>query len=121
MKNRDARSVLLLMCLSVAFFCLLISGFPRLIAGGEESPMQMDKTVMHAAMIGAPAPNMNGETGSGENIEPRPRAERPAACALRIDGGQPIALRSDANGNVLGHRSYLHTVYRAFALGDGFV
>ena len=26
----------------------------------------------------------------------------------------------DANGNVLGHRSYMREVYQVFSLGDGF-
>ncbi len=120
MKNRDARSALLV-CLSMAFFCLLISGIPRLIARGQEEPMPLTRAVMHAAMIAAPANAAGQETCSGAQETPGQRTEKPAADTARIERTLPVLLRCDANGNVLGHRSYLHTVYRAFALGDGFV
>ena len=120
MKVRDGRSALLV-GLFVAFVCLLISGFPRLIARTQEPCALPDPATMRAAMIGAPAAQTGGETGTSEMAATMPRAERPKSCAMRLVGERALALRCDANGNVLGHRSYLHTVYRAFALGDGFV
>ena len=33
---------------------------------------------------------------------------------------ETVCAQTDANGNVLREESYLRTVYRAFALGDGF-
>lgn len=118
MPRKSERSlVLLLICF--AFVCLLLSGGSRLIGaqGEEESMPQQVNSLVQAAFVSAPAPI--AETGTTQQREQcvqrhalTPAPERPIQTALA---------ECDANGNVLKGQSYLHAVYQAFALGDGFV
>lgn len=105
--------------LLVAFACLLLAGAPRLIAR-DDSPEAPPPSAVHAALVSAPAPGAQTDGAAVREVQAERQAQAVhAANHLGLD--RAVVLRTDANGNVLGHRSYLHTVYRAFALGDGFV
>jgi len=118
MTKRSERSLVLFAVIFV-FACLLLSGGSRLIGHeGEAIPVQMgDVSGGSSAFSAAPAPLCETGLESGSQAETirDARAETPrhAAPAARV--------ACDANGNVLGSRSYLHAVYQAFTLGDGFV
>jgi len=118
MRKRSERSIVLLAVIFV-FACLLLSGGSRLIGHeGEESHVPVPSTcAVHSQLCAMPAPDA-------------PVGHAPVLCAAlrkvlsetQQQAEQPRAfVCSDANGNVLGSASYLHAVYQAFSLGDGFV
>lgn len=117
MQKRSARALFLLLCL-FAFSCVLVSGAGRLI-GCETPKPDRGRGVadISAALRCAPAPQMQeagapGQTQCGGS-------HRETACPQA--GLSPArAVCCDANGNILSAQSYLRTVYRAFALSDGF-
>ena len=118
MARRSERSLVFLL-ISFAFVCLLLSGGSRLIGaqGGKESMPQQGNSLVQAAFVSAPAPIAEtGATHQREHCVQRhaqtPAPERPILTAIA---------ECDANGNVLKGQPYLHAVYQAFALGDGFV
>lgn len=106
--------LLSLSCL--AFFCLFLSGAQRLISV-QEAPKEEERTVHRAYLCASvsSAPEAGTQVKS-ENFD----VQQLHAHPLRPQ--DPIKkIGSDANGNVLaGARSYLHIVYQAFPLGDGF-
>lgn len=118
MARRSGRSLIFLL-LGFAFFCLLLSGGSRLIgAQGEEEPVSgQTASLVRAAFVSAPAPK--AETGAAQQREQsvQRHAQAPAPQPPILSG----LTECDANGNVLRGASYLHAVYQAFALGDGFV
>jgi len=118
MTKRSERSLVLFAVIFV-FACLLLSGGSRLIGHTvEDVPVQMaDVSRVRTAFSAAPAPLC--EMG----IEPIQKAETIRGTRSETPKGAAAAARviCDANGNVLTCRSYLHAVYQAFSLGDGFV
>lgn len=102
----------------LAFFCLLLSGGSRLIASPEtmEPPMTAPVSV-RASLVCAP----QGETQIlavwQENHHAQERYTL-ICCERAVSMVLPV---TDANGNVLSHGNYMHSVYQSFALGDGFV
>ena len=70
-----------------------------------------------AALRCAPAPQMQEAGAPGQTQ--RGGSHRETACPQA--GLSPArTVCCDANGNILSAQSYLRTVYRAFALSDGF-
>lgn len=118
MQRRGGRSLFLLACL-LAFCCLMAAGGRRLI--GCEQPSDRETSAspaLQAAFTAAPAPDAQ------ESGEPEPGERSAQRLSPVIVSGRMLlrtAVCSDANGNVLGGRTYLRAVYRAFSLGDGFV
>lgn len=100
----------------LAFFCLFLSGAQRLISV-QEAPEEEERTVHQAYLCASvsSAPEAGRQAKSGHFDVQQFRAH--PLCPQ-----EPIKkIGSDANGNVLvGARSYLHIVYQAFPLGDGF-
>jgi len=117
MRKRSERSIVFFAAIFV-FVCLLFSGGSRLIGHeGEESVPVQSVSAAAAQFCAMPAPDA-------------PVGHAPVLCAAlrkvlsetQQQAEQPRAfVCSDANGNVLGSASYLHAVYQAFSLGDGFV
>lgn len=103
----------------VAFACLLLAGMPHMIAGDGGSHAPPSAAAGRVALVSAPAPSSQTDGAKAEQTHAE-RQEESVRAFVRLGLVPSVVLRTDANGNVLGHRSYLHTVYRAFALGDGF-
>ena len=103
-----------------AFICVLLTGGPRLIGCDMQPQEAQPLTVLRlvpAALCQAPSSLAQSCEGNVRSYEPDRQTAVPMAAYP-----QPARLvLSDANGNVIGHRSYIHEVYQAFALGDGFV
>lgn len=119
MKKTDWRPYVLFVC-CLAFCCLLLSGAQRLI-GAETAPMPNRPAVRAAALCAAPAASAQETSRQpGRTASPGEHAAQPRAASCGKEAVHPHA-GSDANGNILaGARSYLHAVYQAFPLGDGF-
>ena len=118
MANRSERSLTLSVLLFV-FVCLLLSGGGRLIGSSSEAAPDSCRHQMpvRAALTSVPAPCSElGEAPDRGQSAPRFTAA-PAPESLNLH----LRVLCDANGNVLGGKTYLHTVYQAFTLGDGFV
>ena len=117
MKKLQLRSVAFAFSL-VAFAFLLMSGGCRLIGHQEGISPAKKEYVPLAGRICAAA--VRGEEISFDS--PQENIQRKAEAALPVSRANPcVSVCSDANGNVLGGESYLHAVYQAFSLGDGFV
>jgi len=118
MRKRSERSLVLFAVIFV-FACLLFSGGSRLIGHEVQDDLvqSAELSSVRAAFSAVPAPRAElGAEPVFEAIAQRTdRAEAPKSAAPRA------RIICDANGNVLKSRSYLHTVYQAFSLGDGFV
>ena len=103
-----------------AFICILLTGGSRLIGCDiqqqETQPLAVLRLVP-AALCQAPASQAQSSAGNVRSYEPDRQTAVPMAAYPQPDR----LVLSDANGNVIGHRSYMHEVYQAFALGDGFV
>jgi len=117
MRKRSERSLVFFAVIFV-FACLLFSGGSRLIGHeGEESVPVQSVSAAAAQFCAMPAPD--APVGHTPVLGIALRRE---LSQTHQQGDQPRALVcSDANGNVLGSASYLHAVYQAFSLGDGFV
>ena len=104
---------------ALALVCIAISGAPRLIAGGEDTPPSVLTEAAQAYLTQA---SQESVPESAPRAEMRARGSAQTAQSARL-GVMPLpAVRRDANGNVLAAQgSYLHAVYWVFALGDGFV
>ena len=118
MTKRSERSIVLFAVVFV-FACLLLSGGSRLIGHeGEELAVQMTDVSMAAAAFSAvPAPLCQ------MGLKPVCESEtiRDAKTETLQKQEPPVCVACDANGNVLSGKPYLHAVYQAFSLGDGFV
>ena len=118
MTKRSERSLMLFAVIFV-FACLLLSGGSRLIGhAAEDVPVQMaDVSRVRSALSAAPAPLCQ------MGLEPVRKKEtiRDAGEKAPEHDAPAARVACDANGNVLGSDSYLHAVYQAFSLGDGFV
>lgn len=116
MRKRGERCLVLLTLL-IVFCCLLLSGGSRLIGReGEETRPPLSPAVLRSVLCSAPI--SAGETGCLQKKEHPVRTQTADASIASDEPG--ISVCSDANGNVLGRQTYLHTVYQAFSLGDGF-
>ena len=111
---------LLLVCVLFVFVCLLLSGGSRLIGSDDMQvdPMPARSFASIRAVLSSPvechaetscAP---GRSQSAQRVQINPAPENRSL--------QRIAL-CDANGNVIGEKTYIRAVYQAFVLGDGFV
>ena len=118
MKRRSEQSLVLFM-VCFAFLCLLLSGGERLIGmqGEKNAAPERPAALMCRAFVAVPT--QRAETGA---------AQLRTGCAQRCDRAPApentiLSPRAacDANGNVLGAKTYLHAVYQAFVLDDGFV
>ena len=104
---------------ALALVCIAISGAPRLIAGEEDAPPSASTVAAQAYLTQA---SQESVPQSAPRAETRVRGSAQAAQSARLGVMPLLALRRDANGNVLAAQaSYLRAVYWAFALGDGFV
>ncbi|MBQ2990970.1 MAG: hypothetical protein IJD60_06735 [Clostridia bacterium] len=118
MMNRSVRKMVFAAAVTL-FVCLFLSGSPRLIAGREELP---ETRPLHS-VCAVPSYLTNGTVRHEENgcasFGEQTLQRRPFSVVVRCqDPVNPVL--SDANGNVLGCRSYMHEVYQAFVLSDGF-
>ena len=118
MERRSERFVALLAVLFV-FSCLLLSGGSRLIGfSGEEIPVPVRQVMhVHAALSRMPEPSAE--------LASVPARQQSTVRVVAVPAEENLILnhrvQCDANGNVIGAKDYLHAVYQAFALGDGFV
>ena len=118
MVQNSVRSLALLSVL-IAFAFLLASGGPRLIGHADEfRPYDQEITAALSASL-SQAPQKLEETMLAERSAVR--LQREVAMKADRDIRIPAFVVCDANGNVLRCGSYLHEVYQAFSLGDGFV
>lgn len=118
MSRNNGRSLALVVVLLV-FSCLLISGGSRLIGHTSECRTETIRVSWPVAAALSSVPESQGETALQAQRAFALQRQSGAACAE--DERPPACVCSDANGNVLRCRTYLHTVYQAFSLGDGFV
>lgn len=118
MRKRNERS-LVLFALIFVFACLLLTGGSRLIGheGEDTSPPVRSVSAISAAISAMPA--------SASEAGHAPVRGMDRQSTVRICAEDGVSLRtitiSDANGNVLSSGTYMHAVYQAFSLGDGFV
>ena len=106
---------LLLAFFALTFSCVLLSGAGRLMGTqAQQAPEAMPALVSLSAPTAREAPE-SVSASFQESLRRAPEGETPQEQPVCT----PRAL-TDANGNVLRARSYLRTVYSAFALGDGF-
>ncbi len=118
--RKQIKSIGFALCL-MAFAVLFLVGSPRLIGhAGEEGPQPVPIRLARVvpAMLNQ-ASGVQAEHGCpahGEHQQQRLIAVKPESAQIVHH-----LVLSDANGNVLGGRSYMHEVYQSFALGDGFV
>lgn len=116
MRKRGEQCFVILPLL-IVFFCLLLSGGSRLIGReGEEMVLPQPTSALHSALCSVTA--QHEQTGCAPVRESADK-EQTAAAAI-IHNKPDISVCSDANGNVLRQETYLHAVYQAFSLGDGF-
>ncbi|MBR3796775.1 MAG: hypothetical protein IKK34_12240 [Clostridia bacterium] len=117
MRKRGERYLLILPLL-IVFCCLLLSGGSRLIGReGEETVAVQLPPALRGVLCVAPA--RPAETGCVSVLK---RTDSVQTIAEAMIHERPDAsVCSDANGNVLRQETYLHAVYQAFSLGDGFV
>ena len=115
----QAVSRLFLSLCAFALVCIALSGAPRLIGGEEDAQMPARQAAAQACLT-APAPDGVQESATKSDV--RARSGEETAQVAHLSVAPAPELRRDANGNVLAAgTSYLHAVYWAFALGDGFV
>lgn len=117
--NKNGMRTIALFSVLVAFALLLASGGSRLIGHTDEYQSEMIEVSVPLRAALTQAPRQIEETGiAGPGMQ---IMQRHAASRVQQEMRPPLRVVSDANGNVLRCRSYLHTVYQAFSLGDGFV
>lgn len=103
----------------LTFFCLLLSGGSRLIAAPDEAAgaINPQQGWLTASLTCPPSPAESGAAvRQAEDKRTALSVIASAGCAAEA-GRIPV---TDANGNILRHASYMHAVYQAFALDDGF-
>lgn len=118
MNSRSIRSLLLSVSLFI-FMCLFFSGSYRLI-GHEEGAIETESP---RVLCSIPTQMTAPPTRDAENVSPqhsRHLLSRRESAVLVSSPEIPVHVLCDANGNVLGRRSYMHEVYYVFTLGDGF-
>lgn len=117
--NRGGVRSLALFAVLTVFSLLLVSGGPRLIGHAEEKGPKLIEVPVPRFVALSQAPQRAGETGlAGQGAQ---QLHRRFASSVRQGARPPLRVVSDANGNVLCRANYLHAVYQAFSLGDGFV
>ena len=118
MRKRSERS-LVLFALIFVFACLLLTGGERLIGHeGEENPAPARSvSTVSAALCAMPAP-----VAQSGHVPARETDGQRMVITRAEEGSLPRSfVLSDANGNVISCGTYMHAVYQAFTLGDGFV
>ena len=101
------------------FLSLFITGGSRLIAMPEPEEQEYKTTIRIEASLICP-PQRVGESFAACRQEEETSVSDAAYCYEYQEGfRRPLA--TDANGNIVMCGSYMHAVYQAFALGDGFV
>ena len=119
MKKRSALALLFYASVFV-FVCILLSGGSRLIghvdAATETQPQRM-LGLISTRLTAAPAA-ASEDVCTLQIRQPKTKREM-VSPSLTQDMTTPVLC--DANGNVLGQRSYMREVYQVFSLGDGFV
>lgn len=118
MAKKSERS-LLLVCMLFVFVCLLLSGGSRLIGSEiQEKPMQLRPPESICAELSRVIAQ---RIESSLVIRREHSAPYIQVTPERQDRMLSHRALSDANGNILGSRTYMRSVYQSFALGDGFV
>lgn len=109
---------LLLTAFCVCFAFLLVHGAGRLIGESDAAPVAAFQVPYTVALDRA----ADAQQISVRLVRRETDVQQRAYCRSCGMGAASAAveLRCDSNGNVLLHRSYMHAVYQAFALGDGF-
>ena len=119
MKSRTLKSAAFMCCMFL-FACLVIAGSPRLIGSSvdpEKGVPLIDVSAVPAAFTAAPAVRLE----NGSPVVRTQSLHKQFVSFFTVRPRKEVSVLSDANGNVLGHRSYIHEVYQAFVLNDGFV
>lgn len=117
--SRNSGKTLALAVVLFVFSCLLISGGPRLVGHADECRAESIRAPIPVAAALSAAPERQGETAL--QALRALALQRQSVVSNAEERQPPIRVCSDANGNVLRCGTYLHTVYQAFSLGDGFV
>lgn len=118
MKSKAGRMIIFTLC-CLTFACLFISGAERLIERGEKAPRLPE--IRHVVTAYLTSSQTHAE--HAEHHAPgETQAERKSSCTLQEEAQriEHALLRTDANGNILGSRSYIRAVYHVFPLSDGF-
>jgi len=118
MKEKSLRLILFYSFVFV-FLCLLLSGGSRLIAW-HQYPLEC---VPDRGLSSIPAVLTAMQTTVQENAcscQNRMLSYKKEFSVAAHVLDLPARVLCDANGNVLGQRSYMHEVYQVFSLGDGF-
>ncbi len=102
----------------LVFMSLLITGGSRLIATPESEAREYTAHVHAEASLICPPESVRESLVTGRQDE-KFSADGAVACSECREIRRPLL--TDANGNIVTYRSYIHAVYQAFALGDGFV
>ena len=100
------------------FLSLLITGGSRLIAMPEPEEQEYTPIRIEASLI---CPPKHGGESFAACSQDEKTPVGTVACCYECQDGFHRPLATDANGNIVMYRSYMHAVYQAFALGDGFV
>ena len=116
--NKRAYSLLLTGCL-LLFSCLLISGIQRLVAFPERQEPALFQSPQAILCSAQSSLELEREPGRPRFVRETRLADAHVQMELSQSSGTG---ETDANGNILCTGvSYVRAVYRAFALGDGFV
>ena len=119
MKRKDIRSYVFFFMM-FAFVCVLLTGGSRLLGGeaeAEQAEMPVSVRLVQAALCAPSSSQAQSSLSAVRTYTP----DRQTAVPMEAYSQMERLVLSDANGNVIGHRSYMHEVYQVFALGDGFV
>lgn len=113
-----------LICFLFLFCCLVLTGGKRLI-GNQYDENQASIPALNLIVDEAylcSLPSINQETDKSNINHEKTLHSRLSLMAVdSVRGQRRPELQADANGNILGEKSYMRTVYQTFALGDGFV
>lgn len=118
MTRKSERSVLLF-CMLFAFACLLLGGGWRLVGCQQEDDLIPVRP--YAAIRTALS---SGQTNTQESLSVARRTayeQRMRSMPAADHQALKRSVLSDANGNVIAAGTYMHAVYQAFVLDDGFV
>jgi len=119
MKEKSIRSLVLGMAMFL-FVCLLLSGSPRLIGREDDAILPGSSCrALNSIPVSFTAVNMT-QSESASPLQGRTLLARREILCVSSPHDLPVPVMCDANGNVLGQRSYMHEVYHVFSLGDGF-
>ena len=118
MKNRSVRTLLFYASVFV-FLCVLLSGGSRLIGHVDETTDPQPQRLPGSIPARLTAVQVSSAEEAWPQQNRQPQAKKVMISSSLIQAVN-IPVLCDANGNVLGHRSYMREVYQVFSLGDGF-